>query len=109
VAAIAPLALGIRAVVAKSFARIHRRNLICQGIVPLTFADEVDADGITVGDTWRIEGAREAIESGAEEVAADAGGRRVGLRLALSHGEREMLLAGGLLALLRSRAVPEAR
>ena len=55
VAAIAPLDLGIRAVVAKSFARIHRRNLICQGILPLTFADEADLDGVAVGDTWRIE------------------------------------------------------
>ena len=103
VAAIAPLDLGIRAVVAKSFARIHRRNLICQGIVPLSFAAEADADGIAVGDTWRIDGAREAVERGAEEVTADAGGRRIALRLTLSPGEREMLLAGGLLALLRSR------
>jgi aconitate hydratase len=102
VAAIAPLALGIRAVAAKSFARIHRRNLICQGILPLTFADEVDADEVAVGDTWRIEGAREAVERGAEEVAADASGRRISLRVTLSPGEREMLLAGGLLALLRS-------
>ena len=101
VAAIAPLDLGIRAVVAKSFARIHRRNLICQGIVPLTFADEADAEGIAVGDTWRIEGAREAVERGAEVVAAHTGGRRIDLRLTLSPGEREMLLTGGLLALLR--------
>ncbi len=101
-AAIAPLDLGIRAVVAKSFARIHRRNLICQGILPLTFADEADLDGVAVGDTWRIEGAREAVEAGAEAVTATAGERPVGLRLTLSPGEREMLLAGGLLALLRS-------
>jgi aconitate hydratase len=108
VAAIAPLDLGIRAVVAKSFARIHRRNLICQGIVPLTFADEADLDGVAVGDAWRIEGARAAVESGAEEVAAVAGGRRIDLQLSLSPGEREMLLAGGLLALLRSRAAAAA-
>ena len=72
-AAIAPLDLGIRAVVAKSFARIHRRNLICQGILPLTFADETDQDGVAVGDTWRIEGARKAVETGAEAVTALAG------------------------------------
>jgi aconitate hydratase len=108
VAAIAPLDLGIRAVVAKSFARIHRRNLICQGILPLTLADETDLHGVAVGDTWRIDGAREAVERGAEEVAALAGDRTVVLLLTLSPSEREMLLAGGLLALLRSRAAPAA-
>ena len=49
VAAIAPLFLGIRAVVAKGFARIHRRNLICQGILPLTFADEADYERVMMG------------------------------------------------------------
>ena len=55
--------------------RIHRRNLICQGILPLTFANEADQDGVAVGDTWRIEGAREAVETGAEAVTAFAGDR----------------------------------
>ena len=55
-AAFAALHLGVRAVVAKSFARIHRTNLIAQGIVPLTFADEADYDGVEQGDEWRIPG-----------------------------------------------------
>src|SRR5437764_366787 len=53
-AAIAPLHLGVKGVFAKSFARIHRRNLIAQGIVAVTFADEADYDRANVGDTWRL-------------------------------------------------------
>src|SRR5207249_5274090 len=53
-AAFAALYLGVRAVVAKSFARIHRANLIAQGIVPLAFADEADYDGAELGQEWEI-------------------------------------------------------
>ena len=53
-AALAPAQLGVRAVIAKSFARIHRRNLIAQGIVPLLFKDEADYDKAELGQTWRI-------------------------------------------------------
>ena len=52
-AALAPLQLGVRAVIAKSFARIHRRNLIAQGIVPLLFKDESGYDKAELGQTWR--------------------------------------------------------
>src|SRR5918912_2076142 len=62
-AALAPLHLGIRAVIAKSFARIHRRNLISQGILPLLFAEESAYEGVKEGESWRIEGAREAVAS----------------------------------------------
>src|SRR5215212_10386851 len=53
-AALAPAQLGVRAVIAKSFARIHRRNLIAQGIVPLLFKDENDYDKAGLGQTWNI-------------------------------------------------------
>src|ERR687886_255022 len=53
-AALAPAQLGVRAVIAKSFARIHRRNLIAQGIVPLLFKDESDYDEAELGQTWTI-------------------------------------------------------
>ena len=53
-AALAPAQLGVRAVIAKSFARIHRRNLIAQGIVPLLFKDAADYDKAELGQTWRI-------------------------------------------------------
>jgi predicted aconitate hydratase len=97
-AAFAALYLGIRAVVAKSFARIHRTNLIAQGIVPLTFADEADYERVQQGDEWALPGVRAAVESG----AAVLDGGPVPLELPLSVREREILLAGGLLAYTRA-------
>jgi aconitate hydratase len=90
-AAFAALYLGVRAVVAKSFARIHRTNLIAQGIAPLTFADEVDYERVGQGDEWTITGLR----SGAIEAP-------VPLELRLTAREREILLAGGLIAYARA-------
>jgi aconitate hydratase len=104
-AALAALHLGIRAVVAKSFARIHRTNLVGQSIVPLVFADEDDYDAVEQGATWTIEGVRAAVEAGEEELVARVdGGGEVALRAVLSERERAVLLAGGLRALVRSRA-----
>src|SRR5215204_6298390 len=53
-AALAALHLGIRAVIARSFARIHRRNLISQSILPLLFREEDDNEGVSQGNTWKI-------------------------------------------------------
>jgi aconitate hydratase len=102
-AALAALHLGIRAVVAKSFARIHRTNLVGQSILPLVFADEDDHDGVAQGDTWTIDGVRAAVEAGEEDLVARVeGGREIALRAVLSEREREILLAGGLRALVRA-------
>lgn len=101
-AALAPLYLGIRAVVAKSFARIHRRNLIAQGIVPLVFADESDYARINQGDSWRIEGLRAALEAGEPLVAQSGADGEIRLDARLLPREREVLLAGGLLKYLRA-------
>src|ERR671920_1876138 len=68
-AALAPLHLGVRAVFAKSFARIHRRNLLSQGILPLTFVDESDYDRAEVGETWILPRVREELADGAAEIA----------------------------------------
>ncbi len=102
-AALSPLHLRIRAVVARSFARIHRRNLIGQGILPLTFADEDDYEQVKGGDEWKIEGVREAVESGETEFVArsSAGGAEIPLEARLLPREREVLLAGGMLKHLR--------
>ena len=101
-AALSPLHLGIQAVVAKSFARIHRRNLISQGILPLQFAEEGDYERTSQGDEWRIEGVREAIGSREIKlVAANAEGEQVPLEARLLSREREVLLAGGMLKYLR--------
>ena len=103
-AALAPLHLGVPAVAAASFARIHRRNLITQGIVPLLLPDP-DLPEITVGDRWRIDGVREAVRGGAEELTAHVEGRApVRLGLSLSAGEREILAAGGLVRQVRDGA-----
>jgi len=103
-AALAPLHLGIRAVVARSFARIHRANLISQSIVPLELADEADHDAVQEGETWTIAGVRAAVEAGDEQLTAETdAGRTVALRARLSARERETLLAGGLRQLVGAR------
>jgi aconitate hydratase len=101
-AALAPLYLGIRAVIARSFARIHRRNLISQSILPLLFRDEDDYERVSQGDRWKIEGVREAITAGEQALVVNSNdGTQIGLEIKLSPREREVLLAGGTLKFLR--------
>jgi aconitate hydratase len=101
-AALAPLHLGIGAVVAKNFARIHRRNLISQGILPLTFSDEDDYEQVTQGDEWRIADVRKTIEAGETLLFAKGDdGSEIRLEARLLPREREVLLAGGTLEHLR--------
>ena len=101
-AALAPLHLGVPAVIAASFARIHRRNLIAQGIVPLLFVDDADRSRVHVGDRWQVDGVRAAVVSNGEELNAQIeGGEQIRLRLELSAAERRTLAAGGLLRQLR--------
>ena len=95
-AAFAALYLGVRAVVAKSFARIHRTNLIAQGIVPLTFADEADYERVAEGDAWLIRDVRETVASGGTELSGP-----VPLEARLTARERKLLVAGGLVAYAR--------
>jgi aconitate hydratase len=101
-AAIAPLHLGVRAVFAKSFARIHRRNLIAQGIVALPFANESDYDRAEVGETWTLPQIREELSEGADEITVRTeSGEELKLSQDLAPREREILLCGGLLAYLQ--------
>ena len=103
-AALVPLYLGIRAVIAKSFARIHKANLINFGIVPLTFIDPSDADRLAEGDALRLPGFRRAIAGGeAVTLYDDTTGAEIPLRLDFTAREREILLAGGLLNLTKER------
>ena len=67
-AALAPLYLGIKAVLVKSFARIHRANLINAGILPLTFVNEADYDAISQGDELVLDNVRAEIEAGKSEL-----------------------------------------
>jgi aconitate hydratase len=102
-AALAPKFLGVRMVIAKSFARIHRRNLIAQGIVPLTFRDAADYDRAAQGALWTFPDLKQALQSGASEVGAVLpDGGTIALAAPFSEREREVLLAGGLLAQLRN-------
>ncbi len=96
-AAFAALELGVRAVIAKSFARIHRTNLIAQGILPLTFADADDARRPTVGSRWQLDGIRESVRAG-RPPAARHDGAEIALQAELTAREREILLAPGLIA-----------
>jgi predicted aconitate hydratase len=100
-AALAPAQLGVRAVIAKSFARIHRRNLIAQGVLPLLFADEADYELADLGQTWRIAGLHSIAEGVDElEVAID-GGETFNVTHDLLPREREIAVAGGLIRYLR--------
>ena len=97
-AALVPLYLGIRAVVAKSFARMHKANLTNSGILPLTFADENDYDKIDEGDSITLCGVRDAILNGGDIVLKDATkGIEIPLKADLSDRARHIILAGGLL------------
>jgi aconitate hydratase len=92
-AAFAALYLGVRAVVAKSFARIHRSNLIAQGVLPFSFADEADYDRVELGQEWSI-----PVDVEQPECLAETTSGRVRLELRLTAREREILRVGGLVA-----------
>jgi len=98
-AVLSPLHLGVRAVLAKSFARIHRSNLINWGIAPLEFENPADCDAIERDDVLDFESLRDSLAAGgAVAVVNRRTGARFQMRSILSPRERDMLLAGGLLA-----------
>jgi aconitate hydratase len=100
-AALAPMYLGVRAVIAKSFARIHQANLVNFGILPLVFAEEADYGRLAQGERWTLD---------CSDLARGAALEREGVRIALRHalGERdlEIVRAGGALAHARARRSP---
>jgi aconitate hydratase len=102
-AALAPLQLGVKAVFAKGFHRIHRRNLINNGIVPILIDDDVYGKA-AVGHEWRLPTIRREIESGSDTFTLALDGEEARVRNDLGRHEREQLLAGGLLKYLRDKA-----
>ena len=97
-AALVPLYLGIKAVIAKSFARIHCANLINAGIMPFTFADGSDYDRIDTDDTLALEGIREKIADGKPVTLKNlTKGEEYALNYDYSDRQTAMILAGGLL------------
>ena len=97
-AALVPMYLGVRAVVAKSFARIHAANLINYGILPLTFVNAGDYDRLAQGDNLTISGIFAGLESGKFTLTDKTTGETFALACELSPRQREILRDGGLLA-----------
>ncbi len=101
-AALAPLQLGVRAVFAKAFHRIHRRNLINNGIVPVLIDDDVHGKA-AIGQDWTLPRVRREIETGSPAVTIRMDGEEASGRAAFSPHERRLLLAGGLLKYLKQQ------
>ena len=103
-AALAPLYLGIKAVIVKSFARIHKANLVNAGILPLTFENEADYDCVSQGDKLELTGLRAAVKAENSVMMKNvSNGKEIALKIELSEREREIILAGGLLDYTRSK------
>lgn len=101
-AALAPLYLGIKGVLAKSFARIHMANLINSGILPLVFKNEADYDDIAMGDELCIENAPAQIAAGEEITVKNlTKGTEYVTILTASDRQKEMLYAGGLINFIK--------
>lgn len=100
-AALVPLYLKVRGVLAKSFARIHQANLINNGILPLVFIDEADYDRFDQSDVLELKDVRRLIESGVEEIPVTnvTKGFTSKLSLRVTERQRQMLLMGGLINL----------
>jgi aconitate hydratase len=101
-AALAPLQLGVKLVLAKSFARIHRSNLINSGIIPLTFDDPADWEKLSEGRTLRTEDARDRIEAPFMDILIEESGEVIRARTGFSALETAMLRAGGRINMMIS-------
>ena len=99
-AALVPMYLGIRAVVTKSFARIHVANLINAGILPLTFENEADYDKFTQGDKLTVSGIYNGMDTGFVTMRNEQGAE-ARLHCNLTQRQKDILLAGGLLEYTR--------
>ena len=96
-AALVPMYLGIRCVIAKSFARIHVANLINGGILPLTFADPADYDSLSQDSRLSFRDLKAGIAAGTVEMTDEATGRKIRLNCQLTPRQQQILLRGGLL------------
>ncbi|MGI5869661.1 MAG: aconitate hydratase [Kiritimatiellia bacterium] len=97
-AAMCPMYLGVRVVVAKSLERIHHANLVNFGIVPFSFADPADYDAVDAGDALVFDGIAEAIAgSGEMDVRNTTRGTAFKVKVALTERQKAIILAGGLM------------
>ena len=104
-AALVPMYLGIRCVVAKSFARIHVANLINAGILPLTFENPADYDALQPGAQLRIDGIRAGMAAGSLTLTDTAAGKSYPVVCSLTERQQAILLAGGLLNYTKEHAL----
>ena len=104
-AALVPMYLGIRCVVAKSFARIHAANLINAGILPLTFENPADYDALQPGAQLRIDGIRAGMAAGSLMLTDTTAGRSYPVVCSLTERQQAILLAGGLLNYTKEHAL----
>jgi aconitate hydratase len=102
-AALAPMYLGVKGVIAKSFARIHKANLINFGIVPFEFQKLSDFDLLAQGTPVTIENVVGSLKNGSKTMEVAAGKHRIALKVDLTPRQREILVAGGLLKYIRSK------
>jgi aconitate hydratase len=101
-AALAPMYLGVKAVLVKSFARIHQANLVNTGILPLCFVDETDYEAVGQGDEWEMTGVRGGVLRGETLTVKNlATGHVLPVACELTERQRLILLAGGLLNYIR--------
>ncbi len=104
-AAICPMYLGVKAVIAKSFERIHAANLINFGILPLTFVNEADYGAVAANDRIEVKDIRAALEKGADMTITNlSNGKSIAVTYALSSRQKQILLAGGMLNYTRSQS-----
>ncbi len=103
-AALAPLHLGVKAVIVKSFARIHRANLINAGILPLTFVNEADYDNVSLADKLCIENIIDDIKNGRELTVKNmSNGKTFKVSCELSERAVDIVLSGGLLSYTKEK------
>ena len=104
-AAICPMYLGVKAVIGKSFERIHAANLVNFGIAPLLFKNPADYDAIEQGDELEIPSIREKIKAGEDLVVENkTKGTKFEVTYQLSERQKQILLAGGTLAYMKGKA-----
>lgn len=103
-AALVPLYLGVRVVIAKSFARIHVANLVNAGIMPLTFADSEDYDKLDQGDELKVTGIMTGLDTGEIKLIDETKGIECLLKCSFTDRQKDMLKDGGLLNYIAKQA-----
>jgi aconitate hydratase len=89
--------LGVKAKIAKSFARIHRSNLVNFGVIPLVFAEPEDYKNVSAGDTLQIHNIKKQISNEEDNISANVAEKKIEFLNAFTGRERSILLAGGLI------------